>query len=97
MVDASLFFRQDVKDRHVLVGVFSVKPATASLAVIAEIWGVTERLVSPAIPESRPEESVLFRTPGTQDVTAVKEFVRHRKGHFRRLVADLTKLSRRRA
>ena len=74
-----------------------MKPATASLAVSAEIWGVTEGLPSPAIPESRPEENVLFRTPGTQDVTAVKEFVRHRKGHFRRLVADLTKLSRRRA
>ena len=97
MVDASLFFRQDVKDRHVLVGVFSVKPATASLAVVAEKRGVTELQPSPAIPESRPEENVLFRTSGTQDVTAVKEFVRHRKGHFRRLVADLTKLRRRRA
>ena len=97
LVDASLFFRQDVKDRHVLVGVFSVKPATASLAVIAEIWGVTERLVSPSIPESRPRESVLFHTPGTQDVAAVREFVRHRMSHFRRLVADLTELGRRRA
>ena len=74
-----------------------MKPATASLAVVAEKWGVGELQPSPAIPESRPEENVLFRTPGTQDVTAVKEFVSDRKGHFRRLVADLTKLSRRRA
>ena len=97
LVNTSFLFRQDVDDSLVLVGVFTVASTTASLAAIAEKWGVTERLVSPAIPESRPEESVLFRTPGTQDVTAVKEFVRHRKGHFRRLVADLTKLSRRRA
>ena len=74
-----------------------MKPATASLAVVAGKGGVAELEPCPAIPESGPEENVLFRTPGTQDVTAVKEFVRHRKGHFRRLVADLTKLSRRRA
>ena len=70
---------------------------TASLAVITEKWGVTERLVSPAIPESRPRESVLFHTPGTQDVAAVKEFVRHGMSQFRRLVADLTVLGRRTA
>ena len=69
----------------------------ASLAVITEKWRVAERMVSPAAPESRLRESVLFHTPGTQDVAAVKEFVRHRMSHFRRLVADLTKLSRRRA
>ena len=69
-----------------------MKPATASLAVVAEKWGVTELRHSPAIPESRPSESVLFRTPRTSDVTGVKEFVRHRMGHFRGLVVNLTEL-----
>ena len=75
-----------------MVGVIAVESLTASLAVITEKWGVAERLVSLAAPESRLRESVLFHTPGTQDVAAVKEFVRHRVSHFRRLVADLTEL-----
>ena len=70
---------------------------TANLAVVAEKWGVAERMVSPAAPESRLRESVLFHTPGTQDVAAVKEFVRHRMSQFRRLVADLTEQGRRTA
>ena len=78
-------------------GVIAVESLLASLAVIAEEWRVAGRMGSPAAPESRLRESVLFHTPGTQDVAAVKEFVRHRMSQFRRLVADLTKLRRRTA
>ena len=56
LVNTSFLFRQDVDDSLVLVGVFTVASTTASLAAIAEKWGVTERLVSPSIPESRPRE-----------------------------------------
>jgi len=78
-------------------GVIAVESLLASLAVITEKWRVAERMVSPAAPESRLRESVLFHTPGTQDVAAVKEFVRHRMSQFWRLVADLTELGRRTA
>ena len=97
LVNTSFLFRQDKIHRHVMGGVIAVVSLTASLAVIAEKWRVAERMVSPAAPESRLRESVLFHTPGTQDVAAVKEFVRHGMSQFRRLVADLTELGRRTA
>ena len=96
-VKTSFRFRWDKIHRHVMLGVIAVESLTASLPAVAEKWRVAERLVSPSAPESRLRESVLFHTPGTQDVAAVKEFVRHGMSQFRRLVADLTVLGRRTA
>ena len=96
-VKTSFRFRWDKIHRHVMLGVIAVESLTASLVVVAEKWGVAEKLDSPAAPASRLRESVLFHTPGTQDVAAVKEFVRHGMSQFRRLVADLTVLGRRTA
>ena len=96
MVKTSFRFRWD-KIHRLVLGVIAVESLTASLVVVAEKWGVAEKLDSPAAPASRLRESVLFHTPGTQDVAAVKEFVRHGMSQFRRLVADLTVLGRRTA
>ena len=90
LVNTSLFFRQDVYDRTVLAQYFSAKPATASLAVVAEKWWVGELQPSPPNPGSRPEASVYTHTPRTPDVTGDIPSIMRGLGHFRELVVDLT-------
>merc|ERR1712051_600468 len=67
VVKTSFRFRWD-KIHRLVLGVIAVESLTASLAVVAEKWGVAEKLDSPAAPAPRLRESVLFHTPGTQDV-----------------------------
>ena len=80
-----------------MVGIFSAKPATASLVVVAEKWGVEELQPVSVNPGSRLEASVYTHTPRTPDVTGDIPSIMRGLGHFRELVVDLTVLRWRRA
>ena len=74
-----------------------MKPTTASLAVVAEKWGVKELQPASINPGSRLEASVYTHTLRTPDMTADIPSIMRGLGHFRELVVDLTVLRWRRA